>query len=160
MSSRGANRYNRTFIGGFINPGIGPQNWVSRSNYPVLNVVRTGPAEMSIYVNKDYAQRTAHISRYVLRLDEFVSVYAPYEGGELLTKRLTFNGTKLIINFATSAAGFLQLEILDASGQPIPGYHLTASQVMIGNETEHIVSWTEKSDLFELKVNRFNCILS
>jgi len=34
-------------------PGIGLQNWVSRSNYPAFNVVQTGPAEMSIYVQQD-----------------------------------------------------------------------------------------------------------
>ena len=43
--------YDRTFPEGFIRPGIGAKNWVSRSNYPALNVVPTGPAEVSIYVN-------------------------------------------------------------------------------------------------------------
>ena len=52
--------YDRTFPEGFIRPGIGAKNWVSRSNYPALNVVPTGPAEVSIYVNQDYAQPTAH----------------------------------------------------------------------------------------------------
>ena len=150
MTSRGGNVYDRTFMEGFINPGIGPQNWVSRSNYPVLNVVQTGPSEMSIYVNKDYAQPTAHINRYALRLDGFVSVYAPYEGGELLTKPLRFNGNNLVINFATSAAGAIQVELLDDLNQPIPGFTIDDSQILIGNEIERIVSWKNGADVGKL----------
>ena len=38
----------------------------------------------------DYLKDTAHLSRYVLRLDGFVSVHAPYAGGELVTKPFRF----------------------------------------------------------------------
>jgi len=69
MTSRGGSVYDRTFLEGYIKPGIGPQNWVSRTNYPALNIVQTGPTEMSLYVNHDYAQPTAHLRRYSLRLD-------------------------------------------------------------------------------------------
>ena len=51
--------YDRSFLEGFIRGGIGARNWVSRTNYPALNVVQTGPTEMSVYVNQDYAQPTA-----------------------------------------------------------------------------------------------------
>ncbi|HAH43770.1 MAG TPA: hypothetical protein DCM07_02740, partial [Planctomycetaceae bacterium] len=64
------------FLSGYITGGIGAQNWVSRTNYPALNVVQTGPAEMSVYVNQDYAQQTAHLRRYSLRLDGFASLHA------------------------------------------------------------------------------------
>jgi hypothetical protein len=53
MTTRGGNAYNRTFMESYIRPGIGLNNWVSRTNYPALNVVRTGPEEMSVYVNQD-----------------------------------------------------------------------------------------------------------
>ena len=90
MTSRGGNAYNRTFMEAFIRPGIGLDNWVSRSNYPALNVVQTSPEEMSIYVNQDYAQPTAHLHRYSLRLDGFTSISAPYTGGEVITKLFYF----------------------------------------------------------------------
>ena len=150
MTSRGGNVYDRTFMEGFINPGIGPQNWVSRSNYPALNIVQTGPAEMSLYVNKDYAQPSAHINRYALRLDGFASVYGPYAGGELLTKPLRFNGNHLVINYVTSAAGAIQVELLDELNQPFPGFSLDESQIIIGNEIERIVSWKNGSDIGNL----------
>ncbi len=39
MTTRGGHVYDRTFLEGFLKPGIGPRNWVSRTNYPALNVV-------------------------------------------------------------------------------------------------------------------------
>src|SRR5690554_5833121 len=74
MTSRGGNRYYRTFLESFIKPGIGLENWVSRSNYPALNVVQTGAHEMSVYVNENYVQPTAHLKRYSMRLDGFASI--------------------------------------------------------------------------------------
>ena len=150
MTSRGKSRYDRTFMESFIRPGIGLQNWVSRSNYPALNVVQTGPTEMSIYVMRNYAQPTANLHRYSLRLDGFTSVYATYKGGEMTTKPFTFKGKKMLLNFATSAAGEIRVEIQNADGQPIPGYSLKESQKLIGNEIERIVLWEQGEDVSKL----------
>jgi len=141
MTSRGGNSYDRTFMEGFIIPGIGLNNWTSRTNYPALNVVQTGPAEMSVYTNQDYGQPTAHLHRYSMRLDGFASVYAPYEGGELITKPFTFTGDQLYLNFATSAAGGIRVEIQDIDGKPIDGYTLFDCKEVIGNEIDRAVVW-------------------
>jgi hypothetical protein len=151
MTSRGGDVYDRTFMEAFIRPGIGLDNWVSRSNYPALNVVQTGAYEMSIYVNQDYAQPTAHLRRYSLRLDGFTSINAPNGGGELITKPFTFSGNELEINYSTSAAGEIKFEIQDINGNPLPGYSLEDSQVIIGNEISRIVTWNGKEDLNELR---------
>ena len=150
MTSRGGYVYDRTFLEGFIRPGIGLENWVSRSNYPVLNVVQTGASEMSVYVNQNYAQPTSHIRRYALRLDGFTSVKAPYEGGELLTKPLIFGDNTLYLNFATSAAGGIRVEIQDVDGEPISGYSLDACRMLIGNEIRKAVVWNVGSDVSSL----------
>jgi hypothetical protein len=150
MSSRGENRYNRTFMESFIKPGIGLQNWVSRSNYPALNVVQTADDEMSLYVSHDNAQPTKHLRRYTLRLDGFVSVNAPYCGGEMITKLFTFTGKELYLNFATSAAGFIKVEILDKDGSKIKGFELEKSTEIIGNEIEKTVMWKGNPDLEKL----------
>src|SRR5690606_17228596 len=113
MTTRGDGVYDRTFLSSFVRGGIGAENWVSRTNYPALNVVPTGPTEMSVYVNQNYAQPTAHLRRYSLRIDGFASVQAPYAGGELLTKPFTFTGKELSINFSTSAAGGIRFEFQD-----------------------------------------------
>lgn len=150
MTSRGGGIYDRTFLSGFIRPAIGSQNWVSRTNYPALNVVQTGVAEMSVYLNQDYAQPTSHLHRYSMRLDGFASAQAAYAGGELITKPITFTGRELAINFGTSAAGRIQVEIQDAAGKAIPGFSLDKSKMQIGNEIERIVTWESGSDLSSL----------
>jgi hypothetical protein len=150
MTSRGGNRYDRTFMSAFIKPGIGLQNWVSRANYPALNVVQTGEKEMSLYVSHDNAQPTKHLRRYSLRLDGFASLRAEYTGGEMITKKVIFKGDKLIINFATSAAGYIKVEIQDTDGNAIKGFELKNSSEIIGNEIEKIVSWKNNPDLKQL----------
>lgn len=147
MTSRGGTVYDRTFMEAFIRPGIGLDNWVSRSNYPALNVVQTSPTEMSIYVNQDYAQPTAHLHRYSLRLDGFTSLSASYRGGEILSKPLTFSGKELEINYSTSAAGELKFELQDMNGNPIPGYTMDDSDTIIGNEISRIVTWKENKNV-------------
>lgn len=47
MSSRGGNRYDRTFMESFIRPGLDRGSWVCRSNCPAIGVVPTGESEMS-----------------------------------------------------------------------------------------------------------------
>ena len=150
MTSRGGDVYDRTFMEGFIRPGIGLQNWVSRSNYPALNVVGTGDTEMSIYVQHDYAQPTAHLRRYSLRLDGFTSIEAPYEGGSMTTKPFVFEGKRLVLNFATSAPGFVCVEVQDADGKTIAGYSAKDCNEMIGNYIERAVSWGGGSDVSSL----------
>jgi hypothetical protein len=150
MTTRGGNVYDRTFMEAFIRPGIGMGNWVSRSNYPALNVVQTGPDEMSVYVNQDYAQPTAHLHRYSMRLDGFTSLSAPYKGGEAVTKPFTFTGKELEINYSTSAAGEIRFELQDEKGVPIPGFTLEDSQLIIGNEISRTVAWKGQTGLKNL----------
>ena len=150
MSSRGGSNYDRTFMESFIRPGIGLENWVSRSNYPALNVVQTGPTEMSLYVNEHYAQPTAHLKRYSMRIDGFASLSADYQGGEMTTKAFTFTGDQLEINYATSAAGGIRIEIQDEQGKAIPAYSLNEAQEIIGNEISRIVLWNGQSDISSL----------
>src|SRR6185503_2236 len=147
LTSRGGTRYDRTFMEAFVRPGIGPENWTSRTNYPALNVVPTGPSEMSLFIQHRYGQPTHHLRRYTLRTDGFASVNAPYQGGELVTKPFRFTGRNLVINFATSAPGGLRFEIQDKDGKPIPGYTLEDSVEVIGNEIERSVAWKGGSDV-------------
>jgi hypothetical protein len=150
MTSRDGDRYDRTFLSSLVRPGIGVQNWVSRTNYPALNIVQTGPTEMSLYVNQDYGQPTAHLRRYAFRLDGLSSLRAPYEGGEMVTRPLVFAGARLALNFSTSAAGGIRVEIQEADGTPVPGFALGDATELIGNEIEREVSWTSGSDVSAL----------
>jgi hypothetical protein len=150
MSMRGGDRYQRTFLEGWVLPGPDPRNWVSRSNYPACGIVPTGPAEMSIYVTRNAGQPSAHIARCTLRTDGFVSVRAGYQGGQMLTRPLTFAGKNLEINFATSAAGSLRVEFQDLTGQPIPGFTLEDCPEIVGDQIDRRVAWKQESDVSKL----------
>ena len=150
MTSRGANTYERTFMEGFLRPDIGLENWVTRTNYPALGVVPTSDSEMSFYANCHYGMPTACVRRYSLRLDGFVSLRAPYDGGQMVTRPLVFSGKKLVVNYATSAAGSLRVEIQDVDGNPMEGYRLEDSRTLIGNRIEWTVSWAGGEDVSQL----------
>ena len=150
MTTRGGSHFDRTFMEAFIRPGPSLEDWVARDNTPALGVVPADAREMFIYRMSHYAQSTSHMARYSLRTDGFVSVNAPYRGGELLTKPFTFTGSKLELNFDTSAAGGLRVEIQDENGNPIPGFALADGPEMIGDEIDRTVSWTGGAELKNL----------
>jgi hypothetical protein len=88
------------------------------------------------------------ISRLVIRKDGFVSAQASYAGGQFLTPLLTFAGDELVLNIDTSAAGQLQVEILDEENKPIPGYTLEdCDQIYTANEINRAVQWNGKSSV-------------
>jgi hypothetical protein len=148
LSSRGGNRYDRQFMESFLRPGPGPRNWVSRSNYLACGIVPTGQAEMSIYLSRDYGQPTAHLQRFVLRTDGFVSVAAGYPGGSMSTRPLKFSlGRELTLNVSTSAAGYVQVGLQDAGGKEIPGFTLDDCDEIVGDRIEQLVSWRGQTDL-------------
>jgi hypothetical protein len=141
MTTRaGMTSYDRTFAEAFIRPGLDPTRWGSRSNYVALNVVPTGDAEMSIY-----HAMSGH--RYTLRTDGFISLNSGLKEGELVTKPLTFDGGTLVVNYSTSAAGSLRVEIQQPDGTPIPEFSLENCQTHVGDKIDGHISWQGKPDL-------------
>ncbi len=162
MSTRGDNRYDRTFMEAFIRPGETQLDWVARDNTPALGLAEGDGREMYLYRMSHYAQPTAHLARYSLRLDGFVSLHAPYAHGELVTKPFQFEGRELEINYESSAAGELRFELQNLDGSPISGYGLESCNSIFGNEIERIVSWENGSDVSKLsgKPIRMRVIMS
>lgn len=151
LSSRGGTRYDRTFMEAFIRPGLDHGNWVSRNGIPATGFVQTGPEEMSLYVGQNYMQPSAHLARYSMRLDGVGSVHAGYHGGEMLTRTLLVSGRHLALNYSTSAAGGIRVEIQTADGEPIPGFTLDECPVIIGDSIKRVVSWKTGDDLSRLE---------
>ena len=149
-SRAGSTVYDRTFMETFIRPGLGASNWVSRTNYPLTGVLPAGPDRMMLFVTRHYMQDSWHIERLLLRTDGFASVSAPWAGGELVTKPITFTGRELEINYRTGAPGFVRIEIQDAVGKPIPGYTLNDCPEIIGDEIERVVAWKQGTDVSRL----------
>lgn len=150
LSSRGGNRYDRTFMESFIPPGATLRDWIARSNAPACGLAPVSDRTMFIYRLSHYAQPTAHLSYYSLRTDGFASVRALHAGGELLTKPIVFGGDRLELNAATSAAGGIRVELLDEDG-PISGFTLGDCQEVVGDRIAHIVSWGDAANLGKLK---------
>ena len=109
------------------------------------------PPELSFYVTEGYWRgESTTFRRYTLRLDGFVSVQAPMSGGEFVTRPLRFEGSRLALNFSTSAAGSVRIEIQDVSGQPIQGFSLSDCPETVGDEIERMVSWKQGGDVSQL----------
>jgi hypothetical protein len=137
----GSTQYDRTFMEAFVRPGLGASNWVSRTNYPFTGVLPAGPEQMMLFVARHYVQDSWHVERLLLRTDGIASVRASWAGGELLTRPLRFTGKELEINYRTSAAGSLRVEIQDADGKPLPGFAASDCLEIIGDEIGRIVCW-------------------
>lgn len=139
MTARGAAPFDRTFREAFIRPGLDPARWGNRSNYAALNVVPTGPNEMSIYATP--------FRRFTLRTDGFASVHAGADVGEMVTRPLRFAGKELVVNYATSAGGSLRVEIQNAEGKALPGFALADCRGFVGDAIEQKVSWGKERDV-------------
>jgi hypothetical protein len=76
-------------------------------------------------------------------LDGLASIHAGYGGGEVITKplQLATGKSALELNFATSAAGGVRVEIQDAAGKPLPGYTLGDAVELIGDEIARDFRW-------------------
>ena len=105
---------------------------------------------MSCYIQRNYGQDSAYVQRMIMRLDGFISVNAPYAGGEMTTKPFTFAGSELAINFATSAAGSVWVEIQDADGKSIEGFTREDADEIIGDEIARVVTWKGKENVSSL----------
>ena len=142
----------------FIRPGPSPELWIYTFGDGALGMVETksnvpgGPNEISFYISDAGYWMGPGVSRcrYTLRRDGFVSVAAPLSGGWLVTKPILFDGEQLRINFETSAAGSLQIEIQDAQGEPVPGFTLAECPSLFGNSTDYTVEWKSKAKLSDL----------
>lgn len=147
MSTRGGNVYDRTFMESFVRPGYGMENWTSRTNYTCYGIIPTGPATISFYIQRNYAQPTQYLQRLELRVDGFASIYADYDGGDFITKPFTFAGKALEINFATSAAGSIWVELQQGDGAPIEGFTKDDCDEIIGDQIEREVTWKGNADV-------------
>ena len=139
----------------FLKPGPQrPETWLYGHNYIAWHAVETAsslpgaPNELSLYASEgSWTGDSNSIRRYSLRLDGFVSVNAGWRGGELITQPLTFTGDRLGINFSTSAAGDIRVEIQNPDGQPVPGFALEDSADVFGDEIDRTVEWKNGSDV-------------
>jgi len=157
MSSRDGQTFHR-WSEAFLRPGLrGTDNWAYGDNYQTWGLVETksaiadAPDEISLYATEGYWLGKANkLRRFTLRKDGFVSMHASLAGGEFTTKPITFQGGRLAVNFSTSAAGAIRVEIQDADGKPIEGFSLADSSEVFGDDLERTVTWKGGADVSKL----------
>ena len=157
MSSRDGLHFKR-WGEAFIRPGPRTERWIYAATFPGYGLLVTKPDidgmpdELSMYVNDggSWAQRgtASRFRRYTLRIDGFVSVNAPLSGGSFVTRPFTFAGDTLTMNYATSAAGSLQVELQDEAGRALPGFEL--SQEIYGDRIDGTIAGGDGADLRRL----------
>lgn len=147
MSSRDGQTFRR-WGEAVLRPGLNRDKWRNRSNYIWLGMVETksnlpgAGRELSLYSNESYYEgRGTRTRRYTYRIDGFVSLHASLGGGEVITKPLILEGKQLLVNFSTSAAGSLRVELLGDDGSPVKGYALSDCDEIYGDEIERVVKW-------------------
>lgn len=139
-----AEQYDRTFTEAFMRPGRDPGAWGNRANFLAINVVPTAEDELSLY--------SRVTGRHTLRTDGFASAHvAGLEPGEVVTRPVLFEGEELVLNFATSAAGDVRVELQDASGEPLEGFALGDCRLLVGDQIARAVRWEGGRSLGELE---------
>ncbi|MCH2213441.1 MAG: hypothetical protein MK110_19235 [Fuerstiella sp.] len=157
MASRDGVHFDR-WNEAFLPPG--PERtgtWNYGNNSVAWQVVETksalpdAPNELAFYAAEGgWMGDSNAVRRYTMRLDGFVSIHAGWKGGEMMTRPLQFSGNQLSINFATSAAGSIRVEIQNADGGAIDGFGLNDCSDIFGDTVDRTVYWSDSSDVSEL----------
>jgi hypothetical protein len=157
MTSRDGVRWRR-WREAFVRPGPMPTRWLNRNNMTAWGILTTAsdhpslPDELSLYVSEGYyAGDEGRLRRHTLRQDGFVSVHADAQGGEFVTRPLTFDGAELRLNYATSAAGSVRVEVQDVAGAAIPGLGLDECVLVFGDHLDRPVEWSGGADIGSLQ---------
>jgi hypothetical protein len=151
MSSYDGEHWDRTFLEAWLRPGPDKRNWTERGTMTAWGIIETSPTEFSLYVSEHYRWPDNRLRRVTVRKHGFASVHASANAGEFLTKPLKFKGDALLLNYATSAAGSIQVELQDESGAVIPGFALADTQPIYGDELDHAVDWRGSSSIAALQ---------
>lgn len=157
MASRDGVKFKR-WNEAFLPPGVEREGtWNYGHQYIAWHLVETksdltgAPDELSLFAGENYWTGTSSaLRRYTLRLDGFVSVQAPMSGGELVTRPIRFKGGKLTLNFSSSAAGGVRVEIQDMDGKAHPGFSLDDCPPVFGDSVGRVVTWNSGGDVSRL----------
>lgn len=125
----------------------------NRSNFMAWGLVQLpgDDRHWSVYATEAYYTGPAsRLRRFTYRIDGFVSVNTSEGAGELVTKPLTFTGTRLVLNYLTAPAGSLRVEIQDAAGAPLPEFTLYECDLLQGDELAGTVRWRGRSNVSSL----------
>jgi len=116
----------------------------NRSNYMAWGMFQlpNKPHEISVYATENYYEPTpGRVRRFTYRTDGFVALSGGNKGGQATTKRLRFQGTRLLLNYVVREGGTLVVEVL-ADGEKV----VAASEPLTGDAVDGEVTWQQIPD--------------
>ena len=66
---------------------------------------------------------------------------------EVTTKTISTNGGEQLFLNLDASKGFVQVEVLDASGKPVPGYEKANAMALVYDATDQVVKWNSHASL-------------
>jgi hypothetical protein len=159
MSSRNGTEFERS-TRAFVRPGLWEQDsttqWFYSDNFLAWHVVETPsttsgkPRELSLFGQEKSRTDTPQLRRYSLRVDGFASIEAPASGGAVVTVPIEFTGDEFVLNYATSVAGTVKVELQRPDGTPYDGFSLSESPHLFGDDLDRVVEWSGGRSVGEL----------
>lgn len=138
----------------FLRPGPERRdNWVYGDGYVGLGLIELpaedpdAPPELSLYAPENHWKREERLRRHTIRIDGFASLHARRAPGEVVTKPIVVAGGELTLNFSTSAAGSVRVELQEADGTPIPGFALDDCDELFGDSLDRAATWKGRADV-------------
>ena len=129
----------RPWEGAWITPGLEEDRWLNRMNYIAWGIVQVNENEMVMYHGRKPLM-------YKFRTDGFVSLSSTaLKCGSVLTRLLTRKKGNLELNIATSAGGYIQVEVCDGAGNPVPGYTFKEMKPFWGDKISWCPEWNGKT---------------
>ena len=137
ITSRDGVYWDREFSESWIPEGYD----TTRSNMPAWGIIETSEDEWSTYSTEQYRLEDNRLRRLTFRPYGMASISAGEELGWFSTPTMQFDGDQLLLNFQTATNGFIAVEVRDEFGEVIPGFELSAVQVLSGDELWQEVTW-------------------
>lgn len=147
LTSRDGVHWDRTFAEAWCRPGPDPRNWTQRSGMVACGCAELAPGEWSFYISEHYFWDTNRLRRLAVRKHGLASLHSGAWEGQVVTRPLVLEGRHLFLNYATSAAGSIRVELQDESGVPLEGFGLDDMEPLYGDETDALVIWKSGADL-------------
>ncbi len=96
---------------------------------------------VSATVSKECHRRSGLIGLATIRRDGFIAMRAGDRKGRLITRPLSFNGGRLLLNALTRQGGYVKAELVDPTGRALPGYTCEECIAFTGDAVESELRW-------------------
>ncbi len=162
-------RYDEAFFRNNIERG---KNWIYGDGYCCYGMIETPssvegePNELSLFLVENGWVGPKNLVRYTIRVDGFVSLHAGHKEEVIITKPFVYDGSELLINFATSSWGNMYFTLIDGDGNEYKSYetfgdaldrkvHFKDQQIVkkLSGKSVTLKITLKDGDLYSLKFN-------